>query len=68
MFIFWVAAMSKWLGFLGIILSFILIPGAVIFPLVFWYLEGVFPTFYFIIWGIGIIGLIITGITYRDSA
>jgi hypothetical protein len=64
MFIFWFIAMTKWLGLLGSILSFILIPGVVIFPLVFWYIEGVFPTFYFILWGIGILGLFITGISY----
>jgi hypothetical protein len=32
MFIFWLSAMSKWLGILGIILSFVLAPGLVIFP------------------------------------
>lgn len=63
MFLFWFMAMSKWLGFLGSFLAFILAPGIVIFPLIFWYVEGVFPTFYFIVYGIGIIGLIITGIS-----
>lgn len=35
MFIFWLMAMSKWLGFPGTILVFILAPGLVIFPIVF---------------------------------
>lgn len=56
---FWVAAMHKWLGFLGVILAFVLSPGIGIFPFIFWTIEGVFPTFYFIVWGIGIVGLII---------
>ena len=66
-FIFWLMAMSKWLGFFGVILSFILAPGLVIFPLVFWIVEGVFPTFYFIVWGIGIVGLIIAGISSKND-
>jgi len=67
MFIFWLMAMSKWRGFFGVILSFILAPGLVIFPLVFWFVEGVFPTFYFIVWGIGIVGLIIAGISSKND-
>ena len=67
MFIFWLMAMSKWLGFFGTILAFILTPGLVIFPLVFWIVEGVFPTFYFMVWGIGIVGLIIAGISSKDE-
>ena len=67
MFIFWLMAMSKWLGFLGTILAFILAPGLVIFPIVFWIVEGTFPTFYFIVWGIGIVGLIIAGVSSKDE-
>ncbi len=63
MFIFWFMAMSKWLGFLGGILAIILTPGFVIFPIVFWIVEGVFPAFYFIVWGVGIVGLIIGGLS-----
>lgn len=66
MFIFWLTAMSKWLGFLGTVLAFILAPGLVIFPLVFWIVEHAFPTFYFIIWGIGIVGLIIASISSKE--
>ena len=67
MFIFWLMAMSKWLGFLGTILAFILAPGLVIFPIVFWIVEGVFPAFYFIVWGIGIVGMIIGGASMKDD-
>jgi len=67
MFIFWLMAMSNWLGFLGVILAFVLTPGIVIFPVVFWIVEGVFPAFYFIVWGIGIVGLIIAGISSSDE-
>lgn len=66
MFIFWLAAMVKWLGFFGAILAFILAPGLIIFPLVFWIVEGVFPSFYFIVWGIGLVGLTIAGLSRGD--
>ena len=65
-FIFWFAAMHNWLGFLGVILAFVFSPGLVVFPLIFWIVEGVFPVFYFVIWGIGIIGLIICGLSMDD--
>ncbi len=63
MFLFWFMAMSEWLGFFGVILAIVLTPGLVVFPIIFWIVEGVFPTFYFIIYGVGIIGLIITGLS-----
>ncbi len=66
MFVFWIMAMSNWLGLLGIMLAFFLAPGLVIFPLIFWIVEGVFPLLYFLIWTIGIIGMFITGISARD--
>ncbi len=74
MFNFWYQAMRNWLGFLGEILAFVISPGLVIlpilfviFPIVFWIVEGVFPAFYFIILGIGIVGLIITVISIGDE-
>jgi hypothetical protein len=67
MFIFWLTAMSKWLGIVGIILAFILAPGLVIFPLIFWIVEGVFPAFYFMMWGIGIVGMLIAGMSTRSE-
>ena len=67
MFIFWAVAMTKWLGALGGILALILAPGLVIFPVIFWIVEGVFPSFYFILWGIGIVGLLIVGLSSRNE-
>jgi len=66
-FVFWFAAMSKWLGLLGKILAIIFSPGVVIFPVVFWIVEGVFPSFYFIVWGVGIVGIIIAGISSNSE-
>ena len=62
MFWYWLVAMKMWLGFFGLILAFVLSPGLVIFPVIFWVVEGVFPTFYFIVWVIGIVGGIIARI------
>ena len=67
MFVFWLSAMSNWLGFSGTILAFVLSPGLVIFPIIFWVVEGIFPTFYFLVLGIGIIGLIIAGLSSKDN-
>jgi len=58
MFGFYFGAMAKWLGFFGKVISLFIFPGAVFFPIIFWIVEGVFPVFYFIVWGIGIVGLV----------
>ena len=57
--IFMMLALIQWWGLLGFIASFILTPGVVVFPFVYWVVENQFPTNYFIAWGIGIIGLIV---------
>ena len=67
LFIFWLIAMTKWLGFIGTILAFIGVPGVLIFPVVYWIVEGVFPTFYFILWGISAIGMIIVAIFFYSK-
>lgn len=66
MFIFWVGSMSDWLGVLGTIISIVIAPGLVIFPLVYWIVEGVFPIMYFVIWGIGIAGMYIRAYSSED--
>lgn len=61
MFIFWFNAMSEWLGCFGSFLAIMIAPGLIVFPIVFWIVEGVFPVMYFAIWGLGILGMIIFG-------
>ena len=46
----------KVIGGLGILWGLILTPGFVIFPIIFWIVEGVFPTMYFVVWAVGTIG------------
>jgi hypothetical protein len=67
MFIFWLMAMSSWLGFFGTFLAFVLAPGFFLLPIVFWIVEGVFPIFYFILWGIGMVGMIIVNVSSNDD-
>ena len=45
--IFWFVAWVNWLGGLGVIIGIFLTPGVVIFPIIYWIVEGVFPTVYF---------------------
>jgi len=56
-YIFWFVAWAKWLGVLGVILGFILTPGVVIFPIIYWVVEGKFPTLYFVLMFAGWFGL-----------
>ncbi len=62
MLIFWFGAMSKWLGCFGTFLAILFCPGLVIFPIIFWIVEGVFPVTYFAIWGLGLLGIFIYGL------
>jgi len=65
MFFFWFVAMNAWLGIIGAFLAFILCPGIVIFPIVFWIIEGVFPVTYFLLWGVGLLGVVIAAISNK---
>jgi hypothetical protein len=66
MFIFWFHAMTKWLGFLGSLLAVFIAPGLIIFPIIYWIVEKVFPVTYFTIWGLGIVGMIIFGLSSKE--
>jgi hypothetical protein len=46
-YVFWFVAWADWLGVIGVILGFILTPSVVIFPIIYWIVEGDFPTLYF---------------------
>ena len=55
--IFWFVAWANWLGAFGVILGIFLTPGVVIFPIIYWIVEGVFPTVYFVLMFAGWFGL-----------
>ena len=52
----------KWWGLVGVVIALILAPltGA-IFPFIYWIKESLFPTFYFVVWGFGILAIILIG-------
>ena len=56
-YIFWFVTWAKWLGVLGVILGFILTPGVLVFPIIYWAVEGDFPTLYFALMFAGWFGL-----------
>lgn len=62
-FIGYFVTMGHWLGHLGYFLAFVLAPGLVIFPVVFWIVQGVFPVSYFVLLGLGIVGMLISAIS-----
>ncbi len=59
-FYYW-QVMTSWLGtILGSLVAFLASPGVFVFPLIYWFVQGVFPTFYFEVLGVclgsGVIG------------
>ena len=66
LFVFWLTAMEHWLGFVGFVLAILLAPGLVVFPIVFWIVEGKFPAVYFAMCAIGLVGLILAGAARRE--
>lgn len=64
----WFVSLGAWLGFWGIILAFILLPGFVVFPVVFWLVEGAFPTGWFVLWGIGWFGMTLAGACLKNGS
>lgn len=55
--IFWFIAWVNWLGILGFFIGLILTPGVLIFPIIYWIVEGDFPTVYFLLMFIGFFGM-----------
>jgi len=66
LFVFYLFKMSDWLGIIGVILAFIAAPGVIIFPAIFWLVEGYFPVLYFALWGAGILSFTIAVIAHKD--
>jgi hypothetical protein len=63
-FYFW-DVLCAWLGgFLGTIVAFLATPGVFVFPLVYWLVQGTFPTFYFELLGVGLGSAIIGGLLW----
>ena len=67
MWFFYVGALIDWIGGLfGMIVGIAVAPGAVIFPFIYWMVEGAFPTDYFLLWGIGLVAMFVAGWASED--
>lgn len=56
LFFFWASTMYQWLGILGLILAVVLSPGVIVFPVIYWVVEGQFPVVYFLLLGVSAVG------------
>ena len=55
----YLSALMDWLGVVfGVLVAVVFFPGVVVFPLVFWLVEGFFPTTYVLLWVIGMVCLV----------
>jgi len=55
LFFYYWQVLTGWLGgILGNLVMIFTAPGVVVFPLVYWFVQGAFPTFYFELLGIGL--------------
>jgi hypothetical protein len=69
LFYFYLSALELWLGSLaGSIVAFIIAPGLIVFPLVYWFVEGLFPSTYFILLGVIFAGALMTWICRSENA
>jgi len=53
----------SWWGTLGLLLGIFVPPIDFFIPFIYWFKTGIFPSLYFIIWGIGIFGVIIANLS-----
>ena len=60
-----IGILVDWLGFFGYFVWPLLSPGIIVFPFIFWMVEGHLPQLYLLMWGLGVIG---TGITMIGRA
>jgi hypothetical protein len=52
LFYYW-QTLTHWFGgFIGTILVFLTSPGVLVFPLIYWFVQGAFPVFYFELLGL----------------
>ena len=63
--ILYIGVWMEWLGFIGFFLGTMFSPGIVVFPFIFWLIEGSVPYDYFLIYASAIIGYGIMQIGYR---
>jgi hypothetical protein len=45
-------------GILGTVIALFAAPGVFVFPLIYWFVQGAFPTFYFELLGVGVVSAV----------
>ena len=54
---FYMGSLIYWLGpTVGLTLAIVIAPGAILYPFIFWGVEGIFPWAHFLIWAGGLVG------------
>lgn len=62
LFVLWLGYLQVWMHWTswGFLIAIATSPGIVVFPLMYWIVEGRFPTGYFIIWAVATILLVLS--------
>lgn len=61
-----ILAFTFWWGTLGLLVGIFFPPSAILFPFIFWFKEGNFPSIYFIVWGFGLLGMVLANLGTKD--
>lgn len=65
LFFYYWQVLTVWLGsILGSLVALFAAPGVFVFPLIYWLVQGAFPTFYFELLGVCFISAIIGGVLW----
>lgn len=66
MFIVEIFTFKLWWGMTGFLIGIFIPPASILFPFIFWFKEGIFPFFYFVVWGLGILGMVLATLGSKD--
>jgi hypothetical protein len=62
LFFYYWNILTNWLGgFLGTVVALLTAPGVFVFPLIYWFVQRAFPTFYFELLGVCVVSAIVAG-------
>ena len=62
MWYWYLLALMVWVGTVfGFLIAVVILPGAAVFPLLYWFIEGVLPMHYLLAWVVGVAALAIAG-------
>jgi hypothetical protein len=60
LFFYYWAILTHWFGrILGTVVALCAAPGVFVFPLIYWLVQGAFPTFYFELLGVCFVGIVV---------